>query len=90
MLLPLYDGESYRWDSLFLLPMNSVAVEVKSRVDKLVCESVLEKISLTDSRDCILVDNWRVLHGRSHVPDTDLGRIVERVYLSSLKESDND
>jgi L-asparagine oxygenase len=39
---------------------------------------------LISSGDTLILDNWRVLHGRAPVPDTAAQRHIERVYLSSL------
>jgi hypothetical protein len=75
----------FRWDPLFLVPMNQPAqrladVMLTTEWDR----SDLVTLTLADAGDTVVVDNWRFLHGRSSVSDTDVGRHVERVYLTEL------
>ncbi|MNE88182.1 hypothetical protein D3C80_1854600 [compost metagenome] len=72
-----------RWDSLFLNPVNSAAVKTGELVKSLFERSV-EAIHLSEPHDTLLIDNWRMLHGRSSVPPQAKIRRVERVYLSEL------
>lgn len=75
----------FRWDSLFLRPLNQAAesladvVQARARIDRIA-------IALTDPGDTLIIDNWRMLHGRSEVSQQAVGRHIERIYLSSLWE----
>lgn len=74
-----------RWDRLFIAPANREAEEVRNRLENLPTESVAEKITFLRPGDTLVVDNWRILHGRSSVPDKSVGRVIERIYLSEVK-----
>ncbi|POF88349.1 TauD/TfdA family dioxygenase [Pseudomonas putida] len=75
----------FRWDSLFLRPLNQAAealadvVQARARIDRIA-------IALSDPGDTLIIDNWHMLHGRSEVPQQALDRHIERIYLSSLWE----
>lgn len=86
-LLPLVfcrDGIcGFRWDPLFLVPMNEAA----SRVAKIMHPHtwhVSKSLTLAERGDTLIVDNWRFLHGRSRISMTDIDRRLERVYLSEI------
>jgi alpha-ketoglutarate-dependent taurine dioxygenase len=44
-------------------------------------ETNITNVVLENTSDTLLIDNWRMLHGRSAIPDGGDGRIIERVYL---------
>ncbi|MDG9882289.1 hypothetical protein CSV86_007160 [Pseudomonas putida CSV86] len=80
------DGQvGFRWDSLFLRPLNQAAealadvLQARARIDRIA-------IALSDPGDTLIIDNWHMLHGRSEVPQRALKRHIERIYLSSLWE----
>jgi len=85
-VLRLFDNNVFRWDTLFIQPVNNIAVMLQTRIAKCIAGSNIRTVTFESPTDCILVDNWRALHGRSTVAATDSHRIVERVYLSTLKE----
>ena len=89
ILLPLLsrvEGVHYfRWDSLFLVPMNETArlvAEVVSMINS--SKSELISISLVEFGDTLIVDNWRFLHGRSKVLPGEMERKLERIYLLEI------
>ncbi len=86
-LLPLvfYANRTYafRWDSLFLVPMNEAAHKV-AQLMRTQARHIAESLTLAESGDTLIVDNWRVLHGRSKVPLHSIDRRLERVYLSEI------
>ena len=84
-ILRLQQKELYRWDTLFIRSMNKAAIELQSRIEDRLVTMPRYKVSLENRGDCILVDNWKMIHGRSSVPFTEVGRKIERVYLSELK-----
>lgn len=70
-----------RWDKKFIVPASPAGeVGVDRVVDKLK-ELNTSNIVLEKMFDTLLIDNWRMLHGRSSLPDGSDNRIIERVYL---------
>ncbi|WP_189666890.1 TauD/TfdA family dioxygenase [Pseudomonas amygdali] len=41
-------------------------------------------VCLCNPGDTLIVDNWRMLHGRSAVPTSAMRRQLERIYISEL------
>lgn len=75
----------FRWDPLFLVPMNRAAQRVAEFMSVNAWgQGNLVALALTYPGDTLIVDNWQFLHGRSSVPPTDVGRRIERAYLSEL------
>lgn len=74
----------FRWDPLFLRPLNRHAEAVSATMLDPKWNDSATKILLTDPGDSILVDNWRILHGRSPVLGQSKTRHIERVYLSEV------
>ena len=72
----------HRWDGLFLVPDNDAAMDVASSLKALTAQTT-RAVTLERPGDTLIVDNWRVLHGRSAVPE-DSDRVIERVYLREL------
>jgi L-asparagine oxygenase len=83
-MLRLKSNGIFRWDSLFLKPVNDDAKEVIEYVSKIEYAEHVENIYLSSPGDSIIFDNWNSLHGRSSVLDQSLGRIIHRVYLSEI------
>jgi alpha-ketoglutarate-dependent taurine dioxygenase len=81
----LRQGECYRWDSVFIQPVNVLAAELRSRIMMQIDSANVQSVFLSDPGDCVLIDNWKVLHGRSAIPPAAMHRCVERVYITSLK-----
>lgn len=84
-MLRLKHDELYRWDTLFIKPMTDSAIELQSRITERIEELPHLEVSLNNSGDCILVDNWKVIHSRTAVQSADTSRKIERVYMSGLK-----
>ena len=81
---PHRNEQIFRWDSIFLQPLNSRAEALKRvMIDPASSDSTI-KILLRDPGDILLIDNWRMLHGRSPVPSRSADRHIERVYLSEV------
>lgn len=77
-------GTILRWDPLFLLPLNSLAQELAVLMREPRWAAGATTVSLKVPGDTLLVDNWRVLHGRSKVLATSQGRKIERVYIEDV------
>lgn len=74
-----------RWDEIFICPA-TVAGEIGVRKLKRFLANVkCTRISLSSPGDTLVVDNWRMLHGRSAIPDKCATRVIERTYLEKLK-----
>jgi L-asparagine oxygenase len=73
-----------RWDPVFIVPVTEEARRLRERVVQRISTANVAKVKLSDATDCLLFDNWNVLHGRSAVPTDALHRKIERVYLESL------
>ena len=89
-LLPFHvkspEIELRRWDSVFLKADNTEAVELARHLERVT--ATVAKFVFRYPGDTLLIDNWRVLHGRSAVPSTESKRLVERVYLREVLADD--
>lgn len=74
-----------RWDSKYLIPANKVAVRGFQGVADLLEKTECTQISLANVGDTLLIDNWRILHGRSVIKPGREDRHIERVYLGELR-----
>lgn len=81
-LLAALAGEVFRWDPLFLLPKNKLAEVLVSVLPELCNELPANEFHLNASGHTLLLDNWRVMHGRSRVPAAEASRVIARAYLS--------
>jgi L-asparagine oxygenase len=74
-----------RWDFLFLSPLNEPA----NRTSEVLTShswhcGLIISVNLLEPGDTIVIDNWRMLHGRSAVPEDSKTRVIERIYLNSF------
>jgi L-asparagine oxygenase len=87
-LLERVDGlglNRIRWDSVYLKPASKYAEGICSRVKHYLDASASEEITLMESGDTLIVDNWRALHGRTSANHDDArDRCIERVFLRAL------
>lgn len=84
-LLRLWNGEIFRWDSLFLKPANPTAINVFSGVKEVLEDTRHRKVVLEEFGHSILIDNWRMLHGRGDVTSASTNRRLDRIYLRELR-----
>ena len=83
--LPGIGKHSIRWDSVFLHPVNESASQFSVVMASIDNDSTLGvDVTLVNHGDTLIVDNWKVLHGRSSVPCSSEMRRLERIYLSAL------
>lgn len=78
-------ASGFRWDSIFLLPMNEAAHQVSNSI-RMIQWNDTSTVMLTNPGDSLIIDNWRTLHGREAVKSTELDRQIERVYLEHLNQ----
>jgi L-asparagine oxygenase len=76
--------EIFRWDPLFLEPLNSNAHALKRVMFGPACNEAVIRVRLQRPGDTLLVDNWRMLHGRSPVSARSTARHIERIYVSEV------
>jgi alpha-ketoglutarate-dependent taurine dioxygenase len=76
--------EFLRWDQLFLVPATPAGAVTFGQM--LVCLARVESthVTLAKAGDTLLIDNWRMLHGRSLVGPEHSDRRIDRVYLDKL------
>ena len=74
-----------RWDSLFIQPASRNGKKGYDQVKQFICDSESVSIFLQNPGDTLIIDNWRMLHGRSSVLEICKTRVIERVYLESIK-----
>jgi alpha-ketoglutarate-dependent taurine dioxygenase len=77
-------SELFRWDPVFLRPLNRPAQELAAVMGDPNWSQAAMEIPLCRPGDTIVIDNWRMLHGRSPVPEHSISRFLERVYLSEV------
>ena len=73
-----------RWDPIFLKPLNDHARSLASVMVDQAWNLALIKILLNEPGDTVLIDNWRMLHGRSQILAQSTVRHIERVYLDEV------
>jgi len=83
--LRLVEGDFYRWDSLFIQPINKLALSLRSRVIGRLAKVSYEAVVLGNCNQCLLIDNWQTFHSRSAVTAEGMNRRLERVYLAEVK-----
>ena len=81
---PTDDGHRLRWDEVFLKPASKIGDIANLRVQEWLATRESMPISLTNTCDTLLIDNWRMLHARSPIPAGREDRVIERVYLGGL------
>lgn len=70
-----------RWDSLYLQPANAFANATFERVKDGLSTVRPTEHTLVNRGDTLVIDNWRMLHGRAPVSATSSSREVHRIYL---------
>ncbi len=80
----LGDGSLLRWDSLFVVPASDDSDCTCAAVRTCLLSMSPMDMVLCDSGDTLILDNWRMLHGRSAIDPSSLGRCVERVYMRAI------
>lgn len=77
-------AEVFRWDAMFLTPLNHHAKVLASVMLDSKWNSQVGKILLSRPGDTLVIDNWRMLHGRGEVMLNGTARQIDRVYLSEV------
>jgi L-asparagine oxygenase len=74
-----------RWDEKFIQPATDAGAEGVLSFKRVLAETERLQVKLSKPGDTLIIDNWRMLHGRGAVPEQCQERVLDRVYLRSLK-----
>ena|SRR3984893_15285332 len=88
-LLRLYDRQRLdrgllRWDEVFSRPASRAGEIGVKKFRECLARSSPISVSLAKRGDTLIIDNWRMLHGRSSVPPACRDRLIERIYLEKV------
>jgi L-asparagine oxygenase len=83
-LLKILHGGIFRWDSIFIEPVNKTAKLLKIHIEEHINSMQSDNLVLENIGDCLLIDNWRMLHGRDAINRESMGRKIERVYFNEV------
>lgn len=83
-LLRILHGGIFRWDSIFIEPVNKTAKLLKIHIEEGISSIQSDNLVLENIGDCLLIDNWRMLHGRNAISRESMGRKIERVYFNEV------
>jgi alpha-ketoglutarate-dependent taurine dioxygenase len=83
-ILKVKDGEIFRWDSIFIEPSNHNAEKLSVLIEDGIRSAKCIKLSLDKKGECLLIDNWRMLHARGAIGGDSMDRKIERVYFSEV------
>lgn len=75
------NSDRIRWDAIFLKPSNAFAAATVADVREAILDAQPVQFVLREPGDTLVLDNWRVFHGRSPVSADELQRVVARAYL---------
>jgi len=89
MLLRLYEqgqkgGHFLRWDEKYILPASRAGERGMSALRGALAVAPRLDVHLAGPGDTLILDNWRMLHGRGSIPTDALNRTIARAYLRSI------
>jgi hypothetical protein len=73
-----------RWDEIFFRPVSRMGKSGVTLFREALDTCTPARIVLALPGDTLIIDNWRVLHGRSSIPLGCEARTLERAYLEQL------
>ena len=77
-------GWLFRWDLLYIRPASDFSTKIYTEVVSRLRNATPEALSLVTPGDSLVIDNFRMLHGRSHIHRHAHNRLIERIYLGDL------
>jgi L-asparagine oxygenase len=85
-LLRLYDPgiARVRWDERYIVPASTAGLRGSTSLKEVLAGEDPVRLSLALPGDTLIIDNWRIVHGRAPVPESCRARVVERVYLQRI------
>ena len=83
----IYDNvrDIFRWDQNFIRPVSHSSRNLVESILGIVRSFKTFDFHLQNSGDTLLIDNWKMMHGRGAILPENRNRIIERVYLRKLK-----
>jgi alpha-ketoglutarate-dependent taurine dioxygenase len=89
LLLRLYErdragGHLLRWDEKYILPASPAGERGMSHLRAALATAPRRDVHLAQPGDTLILDNWRIFHGRGSVPPDALNRTIARAYLRSI------
>ena len=66
------------------MPASRAGIEGMRRLKEAIEQADVISVPLVNPGDTVIIDNWRMLHGRSNVPISCVHRIIDRTYLGRL------
>lgn len=79
------DGsEIFRWDTLFVASATRESQVICGTVKDELASIEPKRVLLENPGDTLILDNWRMLHGRSEVSMEDQQRRIERAYFGTI------
>ncbi len=78
-------AELFRWDTVSLHPSTPKSQTIWEAVRENIESATHTSVVLDSPGDTLIIDNWRMLHGRSTVPTASAHRRIERGYLGTLR-----
>lgn len=78
------NGYCFRWDEVFLKPVSQVGEIACQRLAELLPKCDPLPMTLSQTGDTLVIDNWRMLHARASIPAGRENRSIQRVYLENL------
>lgn len=76
---------SIRWDGLFISPATQESAKVFDAIGVFLGFAQPQEIVLAEKGDTLIIDNWRLLHGRAPISAAQTDRRVERAYIGELR-----
>lgn len=76
----------WRFDAQCMLPANGAAVVIRSAFQSLSGKEPWVASFNWSGRNALIVDNWKVLHGRGAQPINEGDRLLERIYVADAPE----
>ena len=73
-----------RWDSVYLVPATNKSKPVFEELARQISQAQTASVILAKPGDTLILDNWRMLHGRSAVPLGSERRHIQRAYLKEI------
>lgn len=87
-LLHLLDAHAgakvLRWDDLFIVPVTAEGKTAFEAVRRHLAQTERVEVTLSRPGDTLIVDNWRMLHGRAAAAPT-ITRQLDRAYIDELE-----
>ena len=69
---------------MFLRPASPSSEVTFDSIHAFILTSKPVEVSLVDRGDTLVIDNWRMLHGRKAAPINAMSRQIERAYIGDL------